>query len=408
MVDGSMTVKFDLRVHEELLLQIVRADPDLNCIRDLLTHSEFEWEPFWDLARDQQVQPLVANVLANQTLTEALSDAARNAIKIARLQMTINNLSNHAELEAIVARLRDRGIPAVPLKGTHLALRVLGALDARRCGDIDILVPENDREMAYQILIDSGYRPNAVIRPGVKRHTFHDVPLVRWFNGRPFQVEVHWKITDPRFLTIDHQALWCRIAQHPKAPNAPISFDLPSDELLVFLATHIPKHSDGTLRLLADIDHLIAHEGDRLDWDHVVQLAKEWHADGLLYFVLTLSALLLSTCVPQDALRKIQPPALKRAIIPLLVGPQVILRPPAMPNLRDRRFRIAYCLMLRGGSEVRSYWHYIMMPPQISPEKAWSRLTQPISRPVDGLVWTALVFGSALRDRYRPRISAQT
>lgn len=398
----QMQDRLAIQIGEDLLIQCARATPDHDAIRDLLARPEFEWDQFWSLAASQHIQPLVAHVLACPTLGDVLPPDARSATKAARLQTTLNNMAIHAELQAIGARLNQHGIPVVPLKGTHLAQRIFSSLDARRCGDIDILVPEGQWDTAHQLLVEAGYRPAGTVNPGVKRHAFHGVPLVRVAHGRAFVVELHRQLTDPRCLTIDYTALWERIAAAECEPGQLPG--LPTEELLVFLAIHAPKHDTGVLRLFADIDHLIAREGESIDWDNVVNIANDWHASAMLYFVLTLARSLLSTPASEEALRRLRPPGWKRVIVPLLVDTHAILRPPMPAHLRANRFRIAYCLMLQhGGRVLQSYWHYIMMPPRRTPETPLVSATQTIRRPFGGIAWTVLAVGSALRDRVRLR-----
>ncbi len=398
---------FDLHISEALLLESVRANSDRSTIEDLLQRPDFDWDSFWSLAALQQVQPLVARTLADASFAELVSPEAKLAMKAARMQIMLSNMAIHAELQAINTRLQEYGIPMVPLKGTQLAQRLFGSLDARRCGDIDILVPEGHWDAAHRILVDVGYRPAAGVRPGVERHRFHGVPLIRAANGQAFMVEIHRQLTDPRFMTIDYGKLWKNRALVDTQPGTLAG--LPVEELLVFLAIHAPKHDTGILRLLADIDHLVNRDGQMIDWDHVVSLSKAWHADAILYFMLTLSSTLLKTSVPDIVLKRIRPSIWKRHAVPFLVGPQTILRPPATLHLRTNRFRIAYCLMLQRNRRVmHSYWHYIIMPPRIAPENAIIAMTQSARRPFDGLAWTALSVGSAIRDRFRSEATAQS
>jgi hypothetical protein len=335
-------------------------------------------------------------------LDAVLPAGAQRDVKAVRLQTTLNNMAIHAELTSIARHLDEAGIRIAPLKGTWLTQRLFGSLDARQCGDIDILVRESEWDAARTQLVAFGYAPIVTDRPGVAKHAFHDIPLVRISNSRAFMVELHRQMTDPRFVTIDHRALWSRI--DATTTQARGLAELPAAELLVYLATHLPKHDTGVLRLLADIDHLIAREHDELDWEYTVRLATTWHADGMLYFTLTLAAALLSSPIPAGVLQQLKPPPWKRATVPFLVGPETILRPPEPQHLRANRFRIAYCLMLRrGGRELRSYWHYIMMPPRVAPPSRLLDIAQWLRQPFDGIAWTALALGSALRDRYRSR-----
>ena len=388
------------RLRETLLLTCVRAHPDADGIQAVLGHPRFDWASFWAMAMSQHVEPLVARVLSDARLSASLPAEARGAIKTTRLQATINNMAIHAELEAIGAHLHTHGVPVVPLKGTHLAQRVFGSLDARRCGDIDILVPEDAWETAHRLLGKAGYQPVANVKPGVGQHAFHDVPLVRTSNGRAFVVELHRQLSDPRFVTIDYCGLWHRTMQ--SANRQDNLWPMTSEEFLVFLAIHASKHDTGVLRLIADIDHLIAAEGDWINWHDVITIARAWHADTILFFVLTLTLSLLSTPVPEAVLRQLQPAWWKRRVVPYLVGPRAIIEPPMPLHLRANRFRIAYCLMLRHDTrELRSYWHYIMMPPRTVPKGQLAGLLLSSRRPLDGIIWTALAVGSAARDRVR-------
>jgi hypothetical protein len=394
-----MKDQLHLRPNETLLLQAVRAAPDLDRLSALLARPDADWRSFWTLAGDQHVQPLVARILADSQLACKLPVEARETMKAVRRQTTLHNLAIDAELNRISETLAAAGIPFAPLKGTQLARRLFGALDARRCGDIDILVAERQWPAAHALLTGSGYQPAAEVRPGVELHAFHGVPLVRVANGQAFIVELHRQLTDPRFVTIDYPTLWERMQLGSTG-----RLELPAAELLVFLAIHAPKHSTGILRLLVDIDHLIVNESERIDWQGVVDLARNWNADTILAFVLRLATALLDTPVPDEVRQQLRPPHWKHVTVPFLVGPETVLRPPAAAHLRAKRFRIAYCLMLRrGGRELRSYWHYIMMPPGLQPSNPLARVSLSVRRPLDGLAWTTLALASATRDRVRPR-----
>jgi hypothetical protein len=352
------------------------------------------------------VQPLFARALADGHLTAHLSPEVRIDIKSARLETTVQNLALEAELAAIAGLLEARGIPVIPLKGTHLARRLFGSLDARRCGDIDILVREEDWATSRELLVEYGYRPMASPRPGVQRHAFHGVPLLRVTNGRGFVVELHRQLSDPRFLTIDHAALWRRA--FAAGTHDGCMYVLPAEELLLFLALHLPKHDAGLLRLLADVDRLVANEQTTIDWEHLLTLAADWRAEVLLAFALEWAAMLLGTPVPEATRRALQPSTWRRTLVPFLTGPGAILHPPTRDHIRANRFRMAYCMMLTPVSTMlRAYWHYILAPPASGSEHVWGKLIHALLRPLDGLTWTSVAIGSAVRDRRRtaPRLN---
>lgn len=388
---------------EAALLLCVSARRDAEHVarlRALLGSAQLDWAALWLLAEEQQVQPLVARAVSGDALAAVVPEEARRTAEASRLQIMLYNMSIDAELQRIGELLHGRGIPATPLKGTALAQRLYGALDARRCGDIDILVPEADREAAWDLLRAAGYQPAVTVKPGVKAHPFHAVPLVREAAGITFAVELHWNLNDPRFVTVDYRDLWRRTlaAGRPHHRLSP----LPTEEMLLFLALHLPKHDTGLMRLLADIDRLVRQEEEHVDWASLLALAGRWRATGLLSFALHLAATLLDTPVPEPVLRQLRPPRWRRWGIDLLAGPRAVLRPPAGAHLRFNRSRLAYCAMLTPLSRVAlAYWCYILMPPADYGSGFPTRVAGFARRLGHGLAWTGLALATALGDRRR-------
>jgi hypothetical protein len=304
----------------------------------------------------------------------------------------------HSEMQRIGASFAQHGIPAAPLKGTQLALRLYGHLGARRCSDIDILVPAEHSERAHAMLLDAGYRSHQISNPGVKDHPFHGVPLVRSNGAVRFVVELHWGISDARFVPADCVALWQRILASDASATG--LHQLPSEEELLFLAIHLPKHDIGLLRLLADVHHLVVNEQQSIDWDYLIALAEHWCADDMLYFALSFAGAVLGTPAPGDVLARLKPSRVKNRVVRRLTGPDRILHPPRTAHLRISRFRIAYCLMMKPPRRaLRAYRHYVLLPP-VDPGRAVGRRTvSTILRPLSGATRTVLAFQASLLDR---------
>ena len=144
---------------EELLLLCAQAEVDatqLAHMRQLVGGAGLDWQRFVELAVEHEVLPLVARRLSAPPLAELVPPFMLAQARRARLQTLARNLSLHAELERIADTLHASGVPAVPLKGTSLAQRLFGSLDARRVGDIDVLVPEARLLQARAALRDLG------------------------------------------------------------------------------------------------------------------------------------------------------------------------------------------------------------------------------------------------------------
>jgi hypothetical protein len=389
-----------LSPEEEVVLLCAQTNRDTTkqARLDRLLDGELTWVRVWDEAHAHQVHPLVAAVLCGD---ERAPDDLRRAARTTRLQTIGHNMALHGELLRIARALEERGIPAVPLKGTHLAQRLFGSLDARQVGDIDILVPEDRLEEARKILGDLGYRRRAEVSHGIEEHSFHGVPYERTTASRTLVVELHWGLTNPQSVSIDYEHLWRRIRQ--ANPSGAGLSALPLEETLVFLAVHLPKHDVGVLRLLVDVDRLIRREGERLDWSYTAALARRWGAQGLLYFALRRARALLDTPVSEEMLSDIAPAYWRRMLVGALAGPRSLIRPPQHAHLRYNRFRLAYCAMLQPlGRSLATYRYYLFADYGPTRSGLLPVVRGAAERYSRGLLWTAIAFASCLTDWREP------
>ena len=348
---------YKLTPEERLLLLLASAEPGSRADEQAahLLSQPFDWSRLLAIAHSQDVVPVLPYSPLWSAVRACAPPEVLSNIQERRLLVMMANMSAAAELDRIERALQDEGVAVIPLKGVSLLRRLYPGLDARRCGDIDLLVKPGDRERACEILCAMGYSPLGEPRPGLLSHPFHGVPLVRTSAHGGHVVELHWNLTDPRFVPVDLDGLWAR-AQQTREPRGEMS--LPSEELLVFLALHLPKHDTGLLRLLVDIDRLVRQE--RPDWQLVERIARRWRAQTLLFFVLSHARELLGTPVPEGVTRSLSPGTFRRAVVRGLAGPLWVLRPPAVDNLRASQFRLAYCLMLQpAGRVLRAYRTYL-------------------------------------------------
>ena len=396
-----------LSAEEELLLLCARADADpsqTRRMRELAGSAELDWRRFGSLAAEQEVLPLVSRVLAGPLLAGHVPRPVADEARRARLETLARNLSLHAELDRIASRLHASSIPVVPLKGTCLAQRLFASLDARRVGDIDVLVPRARLTEARSLLSELGY---AAV-DGQEQHAFHGAPYVRSTGTISFVVELHWGLSDPGFVTVDYAELWQRVLASSRdaralrtLPGEQVLCPLPGEETLLFLALHLAKHHSGVLRLLADVDRLVRREGPSLDWSYVVRLAERWHVGVLLYFALQRAHCLLGTPLPEAVAARLRPPAWRRVLVEQFAGPRAVLRPPARPALRYSRVQLAYCAMLTPlGRSLAAYRHYLCLPSDRPHRGPLGRLLSLVEAPLGGVGRTALALSSLAGDRW--------
>jgi hypothetical protein len=256
----------------------------------------------------------------------------------------------------VAQALFSHRIPAVPLKGSHLAERLLGTVGARLMSDIDLIVPEAQVLEARSVLRDLGYHQPSDSRHAA--HPFHGIPWFREEHSHRFVVELHWMLSNPRFVTIDYDQFWRRALTH--SGDQEVLRPLPSEETLVYLALHLVKNEIGILRLVVDIDRLIRREGSSLDWGYAVLLAQQWSVDAMLYFALMRAHILLGCPLPKQVMNQLQPMAWRRALVDLFGGPQFVLRPPKNKHTRYARFMLSYCAMITPlHRSLDAYFHHL-------------------------------------------------
>jgi hypothetical protein len=388
------------RLEEAILLCAEsRSMPDhVGRLRDMFSDPALDLDRLWQRAEKHAIQPLVAQTIGSSTLSDIVPSRTYRAAKDVRIQTLLRNCLLAQELERVSAVLGAHDIPVTPLKGTHFTQRVFESLDARHCGDIDLLVPEAQWQHAWDLLLADGYQPTlSGSRPGVKYHSFHGVPLISHRFGIECCIELHWKLSDPRFLTIDYDHLWQRIRSR-RDPQQFI-YPLPTDELLIYLALHIHKHNTGVLRLIVDIDRLLIHESDQLDWEHVVWLARRWHAAGLAYFALRSAMSLFSAPIPNHVLERLRPATWTCGLVEFWWGTNAILNPPSSQHLAYYRCTLAYCVMLSPPIRIlHAFRQYVMAVPRSVDEDRRGSPIGRIRRLLASSIWTSLAVGSALKD----------
>ncbi len=403
--DSQPALRFRLRPEEEAVLLCAldgRNSVQEDRLRKLISTDAFDWDQLWSYAGQQDVLPLVGQVISSLAREIPVAGGVP-AAREARLQTLLYNMALHRELACVGELLGRHAIPLIPLKGTHITERLYGTLGLRRCGDIDVLVRESDRKAAGSLLQSAGYSAADEVSRVTENHPFHGIPLVRRSGSVTFALELHWKLSDPSFVTIDYDQLWER-ALTSGDPDEELH-PLPAEETLVFLSLHLPKHDTGLLRLLIDLDRLIRREAASLDWPATVEVAESWSASALLYFALRNVTQTLDTPVPNWVMQRLKPPLWRSAFVHVLAGPKVMLHPPTHAHLRANRFRVAYCAMLSPRSRtVRAYWKYLFSRPPRDGSGAPRRTVGAARRLATGITWTGLVLLTAVADLLKERV----
>ncbi|HEX8067732.1 MAG TPA: nucleotidyltransferase family protein [Thermoleophilaceae bacterium] len=114
----------------------------------------------------------------------------REAVEHSRREDRARGLAVEAATRRVAARLEERGIRALPLKGPLLAIEAHGDFGLRGTSDVDVLVPPSRLAEAAELLADEQFRePRDPLRP----NGLPDLHLALRGPDTP-SVELHWRV----------------------------------------------------------------------------------------------------------------------------------------------------------------------------------------------------------------------
>jgi hypothetical protein len=279
------------------------------------------WDRVLDLAAREQMSPLVASVL-DERCRAPVPDHVRASLHEAHARSAARAGAVYAQLAEVLADLGHAGIPAVLIKGVGLARFVYPDSALRPFTDIDLLVREDDRVGARQVLRRVGYvegGPTSGPGPSVQgQDSYYDPSWKR------LPIDVHWRYgLRPINMGLDYRGVLARTTMAALGP-APALFLSPAD-MVVALSAHFLKHlwfGMMRLRYLRDVAEVVRRAP--VDWTcvrHTVQEAPL--VRGPLRLTLAAASSLIGAAVPAgiiEDLRSRRSAGLEQCVEDRIVG----------------------------------------------------------------------------------------
>ncbi len=230
----------------------------------------------------------------------------RHALRRYYRSTLAQNLLLHQEMKRLLLALADHAIPAIPLKGTFLALRLYGDLGARPTWDHDVFLRKEDFLKASHLLERLGY--NAVsYSPDPTEKGFQRIVS----SSRQEYLEIHLGLGDlPLVLRPDPAVIWERAC--PVVTDGVPCWQMdPTDELL-YLCLLLAKHRFADLVSALDIHYAATQWKEKVNWSALISRAASYHLQAPLLLAIMLVQRWFSTPVPGDVLDSLRLPRWKR------------------------------------------------------------------------------------------------
>lgn len=307
----------ELRPEVQLLLWGTRGDVDASSAERARTllRGGLDWERVLRWGDFHGALPSLYTHLS------AIESADVPAPVLARLrdryyEVARRNLYLTAELFGLLDAFESRGIPVIPLKGAVLSNSIYRNPAHRVFNDLDILVRPQDVWAATAVLTSRAFAPWQPLT-GAQELAYHRTHYARTYERSEGRVEVdlHWDFA-PQTLaaSIDPETLWA--SARATALNDRVVHGFPPELLLLLLCVHGAKHRPlpwPKLKWVLDVARLL-EANPRLDWERVLESARNLGVRRILFLGLALAHDLLDTPIPERVRRGIEADAVARGL----------------------------------------------------------------------------------------------
>jgi hypothetical protein len=233
---------------------------------------DVEWEKLASLAELHSLGSLVHSRL--EPVMDALPLNVQETLHRSRIERSAQTMLQEIELQRLVTCFRVDGIPFLPFKGIPLARQLYGDPSVRPTCDIDVMVREAALPEAARLIADLGW--------SAKHHwEIHD-DFIKEVAGHRLLLELHWSSQRRGEYYIEEERYW------QEAHEGDEGWCLSPEMTLLVLVLHAARHVFLPYRQLVDVAHAVARWNDTLDWERVVQIAREAQAIPVLATVLAM------------------------------------------------------------------------------------------------------------------------
>ncbi len=337
-VDNNLTL--NIPPAAELLCSILNFDhPDMPGLGRI---APGDWQPILDLARQQNLLPILYHRIQAAGLCDEVPAEIRSILHGQYLRSAARGIRINRQFDAILDELNSANLPVIPLKGMYLMQAIYQNPALRPMGDIDLLIKTQDSPMVVAILRSLGYQ---AVRPYILRseYRFHR-HLPSFVKQGAIPIEVHNALQEPGDpYDIDSLSLWNRSNELYQGNYVMKALDL--YDMLQYLCINVAFHDlfRAGLMGLYDLGTVITHFEGVWDWDELYKRCMAWRTNHLVHITLSLARGLLGVNIPTEFLSSLAPPNFDEDLFSIcadfIFASPSEADPPVTPNL-DQLVRI--------------------------------------------------------------------
>lgn len=286
------------RAEHALLLHCSRTRVDAERAGQIcaLASAGIDWEYLVGTAERHRVLPLLC-----QNLSAVCPDAvpARVLAKLKHrfLGSAQRSLFLTGEMFKLLGQLEAAGVKAMPFKGPVLAAVYYENPALREFGDIDLLVEPGAVARASEVLSRAGYRDADHLTPEQLQCCelyANSLNFIHHTSG--IAVDLHWAAW-PDWFSSRQTAVVFHAGTEQLSVCGRAVLAKSAEVTLLMLCLHGAKHAWPALSFVCDVHELVCST-PALDWQGLLNQARQLRAERLLLLGLSLAERLLETPLP--------------------------------------------------------------------------------------------------------------
>jgi hypothetical protein len=221
--------------HEEVLAGLGRA----------------AWQEVAARSKHHGIAGLISRNLDWACERSGLGAPISDELRAARRQVLARNLARRAAARRVTESFEREGIPFLVLKGLALAEEIYGDLSLRAFNDLDVLVPREDVERAFQVASRLGYVPTSL--QGIGEYVAHGAHAADMAHLDGTSLDLHWALA-AEMPPLATELAWKSAVPAP-AGSGLGGLRLSPEISVIHLAAHFHAHHYELLRPLVDFLH---------------------------------------------------------------------------------------------------------------------------------------------------------
>jgi len=281
--------------------------------------------------------PVLCHYFSSEELVELVGERmATKFLELYRVEM-LQNLFLEQELQRLLHAFNQAQIPLILFKGPVLAHTVYPEVSLRTYHDLDLLVRPPDLARAHALLVAMEYAYYEEFRANTidSKRVGYNYTVKSPYSLLEVLIELH---TAPHpgqgGIFFDPDIIWARAQQITILGEPTLTMSL-VDHLL-YLCWHYRFHGFTRLIWLYDIVAILRSAGAKIDWEVLVDTARNLHLATNLYYCLTWCRDLFGVAIPEYVLKQLYPPLICRVLIERVAMPNAA-RALSSSSWRQRR-----------------------------------------------------------------------